>query len=588
MSDEHRSGHSGDSHGSHGSGSHGSGSHGSGSHRSGSRGSWSGKPNGRSGKGFKPRNGGRGRSYDPRAEKPRDEGESGGTGHDRPRRFGGSRSSEGFHKSSGEHGTHRNYRSGQDHRSAGFRHDEGDQRSGTGRSGARRSSAGRSDSQRRQYHRNDDDRHQQRTWHGDSSRSTGSNRQYGHPDRDHRDHRDSREQGERDGQRRTNPRYAKDRRDARTDRPRTDRPHTDRTRTERSGTDRPHTDGRRFDHQRSDRGGSGRRGSERQYADRRGNDAEQPRRNSDGTISFPSQNPYTDRRPGEPRMPKGMEWSMLSKDEKERLRGLAKEHAENIGLHILAAFALEEDDPEAAMAHATWVAKQASRIDFARETLAFIAYRQGNYKLAVREFRTAHRMNGYSDYLPFIADCERGLGEPKKAIDIALSDEAKSLQGESKAELFLVYAGALSDVGLGEKAIEVVHKLGRSKGLDGPYRMRAIQAEQLFLEELGRNEDAAKLDDVLDSLEQQYADVDDDESDVVIDYDLEDLPESLIEQIAHDDTTPDAAAADDAASQPDLAAQAEPAAQADSASQPDSAAQPDPAVQPDLPEDDRE
>lgn len=82
-----------------------------------------------------------------------------------------------------------------------------------------------------------------------------------------------------------------------------------------------------------------------------------PRRNSDGTMSFPSQNPYTDRRPDEPKMPKGMEWSMLSKDERERLRGLSKEHAENIGLHILAAFALEESDPELALEHAKWVAR---------------------------------------------------------------------------------------------------------------------------------------------------------------------------------------------------------------------------------------
>ena len=127
-----------------------------------------------------------------------------------------------------------------------------------------------------------------------------------------------------------------------------------------------------------------------------------PRRNSDGTMSFPSQNPYTDRRPDEPKMPKGMEWSMLSKDERERLRGLSKEHAENIGLHILAAFALEESDPELALEHAKWVARQASRIDFARETLAFVAYRQGDYKLALREFRTAYRMNGFLDYLPFM------------------------------------------------------------------------------------------------------------------------------------------------------------------------------------------
>lgn len=233
-------------------------------------------------------------------------------------------------------------------------------------------------------------------------------------------------------------------------------------------------------------------------------------------------------------MPKGMEWSMLSKDEKERLRGLSKEHAENIGLHILAAYALEESDPKAALDHAKWVARQASRIDFARETLAFITYRQGDYKTALREFRTAQRMNGYDDYMPFIADCERGLGNPKKAVEIALSDEAKGLNGEAKAELFLVYAGALGDLGLWDKAIEVVHKLDTSKGLPGAYRMRALQAEQYFLEEAGRGDEAAELDPVLEKLEQRYADVDEDDEDaeeVVIDYDLERLPDDMMEEL---------------------------------------------------------
>ena len=84
---------------------------------------------------------------------------------------------------------------------------------------------------------------------------------------------------------------------------------------------------------------------------KRGEYLSKPRRNSDGTMSFPSQNPYTHRRPGEPKMPKGIEWSMLSTDDRERLRGLSKEHAENIGLHILAAYTLEERDPELALEH---------------------------------------------------------------------------------------------------------------------------------------------------------------------------------------------------------------------------------------------
>ncbi len=237
-------------------------------------------------------------------------------------------------------------------------------------------------------------------------------------------------------------------------------------------------------------------------------------------MSFPRRTRTPTVVPTSPKMPKGMEWSMLSKDERERLRGLSKEHAENIGLHILAAFALEESDPELALEHAKWVARQASRIDFARETLAFVAYRQGDYKLALREFRTAYRMNGFLDYLPFIADCERGVGEPKKAVELALSDEGKQLHGAPKVEMFLVYAGALGDLEMWDKAIEVVHTVGRSQGLPGEYRMRAVQAEQYFLEEAGRSKEAEQLNDLLDRLEDQYADeeIDENSDDVVIDH----------------------------------------------------------------------
>lgn len=245
---------------------------------------------------------------------------------------------------------------------------------------------------------------------------------------------------------------------------------------------------------------------------------------------------------------------MLSKEDRERLRGLAKEHAENTGLHILAAYALETDDPKAALEHAQWAARQASRIDFSRETLAFVAYRQGEYRLALREFRTAHRMNGYPDYLPFMADCERGLGEPRKAIDIACSDEGRTLEGESKAEMFLVYAGAMADLGLWDKAAAAVHELGRARGLSGEYRMRAVQAEQYFLEGAGRKDDAAALDAVLDDLEARYADEDETSSEeVVIDYDLERLSPEMFEDagISPDDDAGDAGDAGDHAGDDD-------------------------------------
>ena len=435
----------------------------------------SGRPGARGGKGFKPRgNGGRdGKSFGGSRDGYR---KSGGFHKDGFRKDGDFRRDREAGESGGQdRGFHRGPRRDGDH--GGFRRDNGGYR---GKGGYR----------------------------GRDDRRDGDRPRYQHRDGDQGERRDFRRDDRRDGERRNYRDHGGDRRDFRRD----DRRDHDRRDFHRDGERRNDGERREFTYE-----------EKREYRESKRRDYLEsgPRRNSDGTISFPSQNPYTDRRPDEPKMPKGMEWSMLSTDERERLRGLSKEHAENIGLHILAAYALEESDPANALEHAKWVARQASRIDFARETLAFVAYRQGDYKLALREFRTAYRMNGFLDYLPFIADCERGTGNPKKAVEMATSDEAKQLRGEAKVEMFLVYAGALADLKLWDKAIDIVHTVGRSKGLPGEYRMRAVQAEQYFLEEAGRADEAAALDGLLDKLETQYADDDENIDDVVIDHDLE-------------------------------------------------------------------
>lgn len=475
----------------------------------------SGRPGNRGGKGFKPRGNG-GKSY----------GHKSGGFHNDDRK-GGYRKGNGggyrrgdrdFHRDGESEGQERRFHNGprkfnrdgerrddrrggnpryqRDGERSGFRHDDR-------RDGERRNF--RHDGDRRDFRRDDGERRGGRNFHKDGDR------------RDFR--RDDRRGERRDGERRNfrrDDRRDGGRRDFRRDNQRRDF-HKDRDQRPEGEERREFTREEKMEYREAKRG---------EYLSK-------PRRNSDGTMSFPSQNPYTHRRPGEPKMPKGIEWSMLSTDDRERLRGLSKEHAENIGLHILAAYTLEERDPELALEHAKWVAHQASRIDFARETLAFVAYRQGDYKLALREFRTAFRMNGFLDYLPFIADCERGMGEPKKAIETAMSDDAKYLRGESKAEMFLVYAGALGDLELWDKAIEIVHTLGRSKGLAGEYRMRAVQAEQYFLEQAGRSDEAVALDQLLDKLELQYADAEEDETsdDLVIEYDMQELNDELMDKL---------------------------------------------------------
>ena len=499
----------------------------------------SGRPGARGGKGFKPRgNGGRdGKSFGGSRDGYR---KSGGFHKDGFRKDGDFRRDREAGESGGQdRGFHRGPRRDGDH--GGFRRDNGGFRG----KGGYRGRDDRRDGDRPRYQHRDGDQGERRDFRRDDRRDGerrnyrdhgGDRRDFRRDDRRDHDRRDFRRDGERrndgerrdfhrddrrDGERRNYPDHGGDRRDFR----RNDGDRRDFHRDDRKDFRR---DGRRDDRRDGERRNDGERREftyeeKREYRESKRRDYLEsgPRRNSDGTISFPSQNPYTDRRPDEPKMPKGMEWSMLSTDERERLRGLSKEHAENIGLHILAAYALEESDPANALEHAKWVARQASRIDFARETLAFVAYRQGDYKLALREFRTAYRMNGFLDYLPFIADCERGTGNPKKAVEMATSDEAKQLRGEAKVEMFLVYAGALADLKLWDKAIDIVHTVGRSKGLPGEYRMRAVQAEQYFLEEAGRADEAAALDGLLDKLETQYADDDENIDDVVIDHDLE-------------------------------------------------------------------
>ena len=486
----------------------------------------SGRPGNRGGKGFKPRGNG-GKSY----------GHKSGGFHNDDRK-GGYRKGNGggyrrgdrdFHRDGEGEGQERRFHNGprkfnrdgerRDDRRGGYRGNRGDnpryQRDGE-RSGFRHDD--RRDGERRNFRHDGDRRDFRRDFRRDDGERRGG-RNF-HKDGDRRDFRRDDRRGERrDGERRNfrrDDRRDGDRRDFRRDNQRRDF-HKDRDQRPEGEERREFTREEKMEYREAKRG---------EYLSK-------PRRNSDGTMSFPSQNPYTHRRPGEPKMPKGIEWSMLSTDDRERLRGLSKEHAENIGLHILAAYTLEERDPELALEHAKWVAHQASRIDFARETLAFVAYRQGDYKLALREFRTAFRMNGFLDYLPFIADCERGMGEPKKAIETAMSDDAKYLRGESKAEMFLVYAGALGDLELWDKAIEIVHTLGRSKGLAGEYRMRAVQAEQYFLEQAGRSDEAVALDQLLDKLELQYADAEEDETsdDLVIEYDMQELNDELMDKL---------------------------------------------------------
>lgn len=245
-------------------------------------------------------------------------------------------------------------------------------------------------------------------------------------------------------------------------------------------------------------------------------------------LRYPSQNPYERLRPKEPALPKGLSWDMLSSSDKDALRSLSREHAENVGLHILAAYELEGEDLPLALEHAKWAASNASRIDIARECLALMAYRSQDFKTALKEFLTVRRLNGESDWVPFIADCYRGMGEPEKAIEV-IRKESREASPESKLEMMIVMAGAFADLKDTNRALKIIRKMKGLSGLPLSYRLRACEAEQTFLLMAGKREEADAMEKEIEEMEGKVFPEEEEEGPV--DFDLETLDERVIEDL---------------------------------------------------------
>ncbi len=148
-----------------------------------------------------------------------------------------------------------------------------------------------------------------------------------------------------------------------------------------------------------------------------------------------------------PEIPDWADPRELDADVRRDLRGLSKEGAEFVGAHLFMAGMLAEDDPATAWRHARAARSKGGRIAVVRETVGLVAYRAGEWAEAIAELRAARRMSGGPGQLPVIADCERALGHPERAIELSRSAEAADLDPDSAAELRIVVAGARADLG---------------------------------------------------------------------------------------------------------------------------------------------
>ncbi|SDK47613.1 hypothetical protein SAMN05421874_1083 [Nonomuraea maritima] len=150
----------------------------------------------------------------------------------------------------------------------------------------------------------------------------------------------------------------------------------------------------------------------------------------------------------------------LDKEVLEELRSLPGDLADLVGRHLVAAErALEDDDPDRAHEHTNVARRFAARIGVVREAAGIVAYRAGHFSEALSDLRAARRMTGSEAYLPVMADCERGLGRPERAIDLVRSPEAERLDREGRIEMTIVESGARRDLRQYDAAVITLQRL---------------------------------------------------------------------------------------------------------------------------------
>jgi tetratricopeptide (TPR) repeat protein len=189
--------------------------------------------------------------------------------------------------------------------------------------------------------------------------------------------------------------------------------------------------------------------------------------------------------------------------------------------------------------HAIAARRIATRIAAVREAVGLAAYAAGDWATAIAELRTYHRMSGKQTHLAEIADCERALGRPERAIDLFRGADRDALDKAEAIELLIVTAGARGDLGQHDAAVAMlqVRELTADEDADWAARLRYAYADALLA--AGRREEArewfaraaATDTDGLTDAAERLLELDG----VTIEGDDEDEDEATAEAVADDD-----------------------------------------------------
>ncbi|MRJ77225.1 tetratricopeptide repeat protein [Aeromicrobium sp. SMF47] len=191
-----------------------------------------------------------------------------------------------------------------------------------------------------------------------------------------------------------------------------------------------------------------------------------------------------------PPIPDDVSAKDLDKHARQALQSLPEKLADKVARHLVMAGMLIAEDPETAHRHALAARARATRTGLVREACGETAYACGKWAEALSEFRAARRMTGGYMYAPMMADCERALKRPDKAIAYDTPEIRGQLDDAGQIELSIVVAGARRDQGQYDAAVrlletEPLHTKGRG---DWVPRLRYAYADALL--DAGRRDEA--------------------------------------------------------------------------------------------------
>ncbi|MGW4053917.1 tetratricopeptide repeat protein [Streptomyces sp. NPDC004779] len=180
----------------------------------------------------------------------------------------------------------------------------------------------------------------------------------------------------------------------------------------------------------------------------------------------------------------------IDPDVRQELMSLPKGLADDVARNLVMVAQFIDEDPEKAYGYSRVALRLASRVAAVREAAGFAAYANQKYSEALAEFRAARRMSGGVDLWPVMADCERGLGRPERALAMAGEPEVQKLDKAGQVEMRLVAAGARRDMGQLEAAIVTLQSPELASSAHHPWTARLRYAYADALLAAGREQEA--------------------------------------------------------------------------------------------------